>query len=264
VITDEMVGDLLTQTFSVMAEDVPNHPPLSWVDAKAQRSVRSTSTLQRLTSVARRHRGWTFSLALLVGVGGAGAAAAASGAFSSPASHTFKQDLSIPVPAAFGQLPAFNPAKERLEVVDPGPEGTTISVYTYPESSSILCIAAVESKAGKATFPGKPAEKVPVGGCSGGLGNSPPPGTVPPPMDRTYGANGGIWRAPSGELYFVRAGNSPSGATSVELKLSDGTVRSASIRNGWFAIALPYNLAFGFTGTFYGSHGAVVPGIEKG
>jgi hypothetical protein len=166
----------------------------------------------------------------------------------------------MPLPAAFGQIPAFNPKKEKLEVVDPGPEGTTISVWTYPETSSILCIAGVESKPGKRTSPGKPAAKVSVGGCSGSGSGSQPSGTVPPPQDRKYGADGGIWRGYSGQLFFVRAGNAPAGAKSLVVTLSNGKKITAAVRNGWYAFATTYKLAFGLSGTFYLSNGTAIPG----
>jgi hypothetical protein len=264
MITDEMVGDLLTRAFSTVADQVPHTPPLTWIDTKAVRATKPSSLGGKVTSAVRRHRGWTLSIALLAGVGGASAGAAASGVFSSPANHTFKQDYSSPLPAAFGQVPAFNPRKEKLEVVDPGPENTTISVWTYAESSSILCVAGVESKPGERSNPGKPAAKVPVGGCSGGGTGSVPSDTVPPPKDPTYGADGGVWRGYTGQMFFIRAGMAPSGASSVVVTLSNGKKITADVRNGWYAFATTYNLSFGLTGTFYRPNGAAIPGHLAG
>ena len=263
MITNDIVGDLLTRTFSTLSDDVPVVPPLRWAESKAMHHRRSRSPLQRLIAGARRHRGWTFSIALVAGVAGAGAGAAASGVFSSQANSSFRQDYSLPLPAAFGRIPAFDPAKEKLEVVDPGPEGTTISVWTYAESPAILCIAGVESKAGKATFPGKPAEKVPVGGCSGGPDGAPLTGPGGQPAVPTFGADGGIWRAPSGQLFRILAGQAPSGASSVTLVLSNATETHAVVKNRWYAIGLPYSVAFGFTGSFQNADGENVAGVTS-
>jgi len=263
VITDEMIGDVLSRTFTILSDDVPDLPPMTWSDTKEMQARRSPSPIQRVVATARAHKRWTLSIALVAGVAGAGAGAAASGVFSSQANKSFRQDYSRPLPAAFGQIPAFDPSKEKLEVVDPGPEGTTISVWTYPESSSILCVAGVESKAGKATFPGKPGRAVAAGGCSGGP-SGPSKSASSAPSDQSYGTDGGIWRAYSGQLFFVLAGRAPSGASSVRLKLSNGAIRTALVKNQWYAIALPYNTAFGFTGTFYGPDGAAVPGVTSG
>jgi hypothetical protein len=264
VITDEMVGDLLTRTFTVVVDDVPELPPLAWSDARARQVVQNPSRKRALMARARRHKGWTFSIAVAVGVAGAGAGAAATGRFSAPANDTFRQYYKMPLPAAFGQIPAFNSAKEKLEVVDPGPENTTISVWIYPESASLLCVAGVESEPGKATFPGKPARQVPVGGCSGSPLGDEGPATPGPTQNRTYGTFGGIWRGPSGRLYWIVASSAPIGASRVEMKLSDGLVRSAPVMNGWYAIALPDSQAVGYSGTFYGPSGQVVPGQAEG
>lgn len=263
MITDEVMGDILSKTFTVLSNDVPELPPMTWSDSKAMRAQRSPSPVQRLVSAARSHKRWTFSIMLVAGVAGAGAGAAASGVFSPQANKSFSQDYAQPLPAAFGQIPAFDPSKEKLEVVEPGPKGTTISVWTYPESSSILCVAGVESKPGKATFPGKPGRAVPVGGCSGSpSGQS--KGSSSAVSDQIYGADGGIWRAYSGDLFRILAGNAPRGARSIGLTLSNGSIRTVVVKNGWYAIALPYKIAFGFTGTFYGPDGAALRGTTSG
>jgi len=185
-------------------------------------------------------------------------AAAASGVFSSQADRAFRTQYAIPLPAAFGQIPAFNPAKERLEVTDPGPERTTLSVWTYAESADIFCAAVVESNPGKPTFPGKPPEPVPAGGCTGhlpgaseGQAQAPPTGTPP-----HYERFGGFWRGPSGTAYWIVTGSAPNGATRVEFHPAGEAIQSANVRNGWYAFGVPYGQNFGTTGTFYSSSGS--------
>ena len=268
--TDLQVERLVTRTFSALADEVPSLPPLTWSATKHTRQTgpEMSGTVTPITAKTRRGATpWLLSLGLVLGATGAGAAAAA-GVFSSQADHQFRQAYSIPLPPAFGRIPAFNPHKEALEVTDPGPNGTTISVWTYPESPTIQCVAIVESERGEDTFPGKGPGN--AGGCSGGLpspggaATTPPPSTVPP-QDRTYGGDGGIWRSNTGVLYWLVGSTAPSGATRVVLSFSNGSTQSVAIRHGWFAVGYPDSgIPASYTGVFYGSSGQVIPGKAMG
>jgi len=260
--TEQAVIDRLARTFATVAAEVPSTPPTAWVTVRDIKPIPEPAGLERLWNGIRRHKVWTLSLAFVIGAGGAGLAAAASGVFSSQADKAFRTQYAIPLPAAFGQIPAFNPAKERLEVTDPGPEHTTLSVWTYAESADIFCVAVVESNPGKPTFPGKPPERVPAGGCTGhlpgtseGQGQATPSGTTP-----HYGRFGGIWRGSSGTAYWIVAGSAPNGAIRVVLHLPSGSQQSAEVHNGWYAFGVPYGQNFGITGTFYSSSGSALAG----
>jgi hypothetical protein len=268
VSADVLVEDLLAKTFSAVAATVPSTPPTEWSEVRATGS--STAIHDDVASPdaparRRKSRGWILPISLVTGLAGVGAAAAAAtGVFSSRADHVFRGLYSEPAPAAFGRLPSFNPAKEKLEVTDPGPEGTKISVWTYQEST-IQCVAIVESERGKPLSSGKGAGT--PGGCSGGVPN---PGrrtsttTVPAP-DRTYGGDGGTWRSDAGTLYFLVGSSAPADASRVVLTFSGGTVMSAAVQNGWFAVGFPYRLVSeSYSGVFYGPSGHLIPGRAIG
>ena len=205
------------------------------------------------------------SIGVVAGLAGAGtAAAAATGVFDKRATKVFRQFASLPAPATWGQLPGFDPKKEVYELTNPGPDGTTVSLWTYAETADFGCVAIVESRLGEPTFPGKPATGV-SGGCSGSLPEgSAPSTTTPSTATTTYGAYGGVWRSPTGDLDYLLGGSTPPDAARLELTYSDGTSQAVRAHNGWFVTVLPYDLmAGGYTGAFYDSSGRQLPGTES-
>lgn len=253
MLTDEQVIGRLRHTLTAVAEVVPREPRCTWTEAKAVPRPPQMTRRARLADGVRRHRGWTLSIAIVVGAAGAGAGAAASGSFNSAANQSFRADRAIPLPASFGALPAFDPSKERLAVVGAGPEGTTISVWTYPESATILCVAAVESRRGLPTGPHQPGQVLAAGGCSG----SPAAATAPSSPGASYR---GLWRGASGRTYVLVAGSAPPGAAKVLVRLSDGAQLTAHVDHGWFAFGVPDGNPVGYAGTFYARNGSIVPG----
>lgn len=137
------------------------------------------------------------SLSIGVAVAGGGIAAA-SGAFSGQAAHALRQLGSEDGPgqqaakalgaeqaaaAAAGKpLPSAPPASSTtlpplpdldqkvFRVTDPGPEGTTISVWSERTGAETGCLAAVESATGQSADPGSKPPTPTGGGCSGGVG----------------------------------------------------------------------------------------------
>jgi hypothetical protein len=264
---NDQIEERLTTALLAVADRVPIAPPASWAEAKALRSyptAQSEPTSPTMPFYRKRSGRVLISIGIVAGLAGAGtAAAAATGAFSKQATKVFRQFASIPEPASWGRLPGFDPRKEVLELTNPGPEGTTVSMWTYPVTADFECVAIVESKVGKATFPGKPGTGV-SGGCGGGQpGGKPPLTTAPPLTDPTLGAYAGIWRSPAGNLYYLTGGTTPLGASRLELTYSNGTSQSIRTRNGWFVTVVPYSLwVGGFTGVFYDSSGKKLPGTE--
>jgi hypothetical protein len=266
--TDLEVERLLTGTFMAVAEEVPSLPPMTWSEAKHAHQV-SSGPSGTVTSakkgVRRRAAPWLLSVGLMVGGAGAGVAAAA-GVFSSPAAHQLQQISSLPLPVSFGRIPTFDPHKVKLEVTDPGPGGTTISVWTYPESKTIHCLDIVESQRGEDLVPGHG----PAIGASCTQQNVSPSGatstSLPAPQSTyDYGGGGFQWRSNTGALYWLTASRAPTGATRVVLTFVDGTMKSIPVANGWFAVGYadpgnPQN----FNGVFYGSSGQRVTGTAEG
>lgn len=262
MVSDFLIEERLAQTLSTVAEIIPESPPSSWAEAKAMRAMglpgegKTSVTLKNRRKSGRR----LLSIGIVAGLAGAGtAAAAATGAFNSRANQVFKQFASIPEPAAWGRLPAFNPRNEILEVTNPGPEGTTVSAWTYSVTHGFECVAVVDSEAGEPTFPGKGPGV--GGGCSGIPSHSAPTVTAASPQAMTYGADAGLWRSPHGNLYYLTAGKTPEGATRVVLTFANGSTRSVHVGHAWFATGIPYDLFVGgYKGVFYGASGQLLQG----
>ena len=207
------------------------------------------------------------SVGIAVGLVGAGtAAAAATGVFDNRATKVFQGFASIPVPASWGYLPGFNPKKEVLEVTNPGPEGTKVSLWNYQETADLSCTAIVESSVGQPTFPGKKGTGT-AGGCSGSIPTGPttPATALPPPspQDRIYGADAGIWRSPKGDLYYLVGGPTPPSAAHLQLTFSNGSSTSIRVHNGFFVTVIAKNLwDGGYSGAFFAGDGQQLPGKE--
>jgi hypothetical protein len=260
----------LAGTFAALAESVPEAPSMTWADAKRLRAQISLDSpeLPARPSIFRGKSGRTLlSIGIVLSLAGAGtAAAAASGAFDGRATRVFQGFASIPAPASWGYLPGFDSKKEMLEITNAGPEGTTVSLWSYQETQDLICEAIVESNPGQATFPGKPGTGV-AGGCSGSIPSSsttlPSPTPPPPTNNQTYGADAGIWRSPKGALYYLVGGPTPPGATRLRLTFPDGSSETVRAKNGWFATVISQvRFAGGYTGVFFGSDGKQIPGNE--
>jgi hypothetical protein len=267
VSTDQVIEERLTRTFSTLAGSIPARPPINWSEAKEVHSGASRrSHMASITSITRRKSTkWALSIVLVAGLAGTGAAAA-SGVFNSKANEVLHQLYSVPVPASWGRLPAFNPKKEKLAVTDPGPEGTTISVWTYAAPYGWQCLAVVDSKQGEPTFPGKRTGE--GGGCSGSIPGKGPPSptpTLPPGQEQVYGTTSGLWRSPTGKLYYLVGGSAPATATKVVLTFADGSTRSIRVQDKWFGTGISQNLwSRGWSGKFYGPSGEMLPGSVQG
>jgi hypothetical protein len=259
--------DRLTRTFDAIASEIqpgPEDSPLADISLprgrRPRRSVRNRVVL---------------ATGLIGGLALAGTGlAAAAGTFNSRADHAFRQDGAnaplplppdLPAPFTRGTSPSasttqpFDSSKETLEATSPGPDGTSVSAWTYQSSPTSECVAIVESAVGNATAPGKTGTGT-AGGCSG---SSPQPRTGGPGV--IFGEFAGVWRSSSGTLYQLVAGNAPAGSNEVVLALADGTNVNASVTNGWYALAIPYSeWQPGYSGVFYGPSGAQVPGTVMG
>jgi hypothetical protein len=260
----------LTRVFVTLAEAVPDTPATTWAEAKFDRSHRRSvmSEVSAKQSILRRRSGRTLlSIGIAIGLAGVGTGiAAATGVFDNQgATKVFREFASIPAPASWGYLPAFNAKKERLQVTSPGPDGTTVSLWTYQETPTMSCTAIVESNPGEPLFPGKP-ETGTAGGCSGSPPNAKAPAVLPPPpQNRSYGADAGLWRSPKGILYYLVGGPTPAGSAHLELHLANGTTDSIPTRNGWFVAVIGSDLwDRGYIGIFLNGEGQQMPGTEAG
>jgi hypothetical protein len=263
--------DRLSRTFDAIASEIQAGPEdAPFADISLRRGRRPSRSVRNRVVLAT---GLIGGLALA----GTGLAAAA-GTFNSRADHAFRQDSAnaplsppsdLPAPFKRGTSPStsttqpFDPNKETLEATSPGPDGTSVGVWTYQSSPTSECVAIVESAIGDATAPGKSGTGT-AGGCSGSLtpsGTQPQTGT----SSASYHEDSGVWRSSSGTLYQLAAGNAPVESTEVVMTLADGTTVSASVTNGWYVLAIPYSeWAPGYSGVFYGHSGAQIPGTVTG
>lgn len=264
---ESVLEQRIVGTFAALAEFVPDVPAMTWADAKLLRSHGESDPPVKRSRWRGKSGRSLLSIGIAVGLAGAGtAAAAASGVFDSRATKVFQGFASVPEPAAWGYLPGFNPKKEVEEITNPGPEGTTVSLWNYQETPDLSCQAIIESSAGQQLFPGKKGTGT-SGGCSGSIPNGatptsplPPP---PPPQDRVYGADAGLWRSPKGNLYYLVGGQTPPDATRLQITFSDGNIATIRVHNGWFVTAIPKDRwDGGYTGLFFGANSQQILGRE--
>ncbi len=144
--------------------------------------------------------------------------------------------------------------QEIFRVTDPGPEGTTISVWSERTAPQSGCLASVESATGKSADPGAKPPTPDGGGCSGGVG-----GTQAWESTLVYGGDGHIWVSPGGSTYMIVCGEQSAKATRVVFTLNDGTTYQARAVGGFFALGIPYNdFMSGGTQTTYNATGSVI------
>jgi hypothetical protein len=186
------------------------------------------------------------SLSIGVAVAGGAGIATASGAFSGPAAHALQRLASEDGPgqqaaetlraqqaqaaaAATGQRPAppASPSpsttlppppdldQKVFRVTDPGPEGTTISVWSERTGAETGCFVSVESATGQSVDPGFKPPMPTGGGCGGGAGS-------PASVTYVYGMDSHIWVSPSGARYYITAGELSATATRVVFRFDDG------------------------------------------
>ena len=111
---------------------------------------------------------------------------------------------------------------------EPGPDGTTIRVYSQRTGRQNGCLVAIVSTAGLPPSPALPALDH-FGGCSGLVGT---PGTIAVPAppgagedaspSYTYGWSSGTYFAPDGSLYQVMVGQLSPTATRVVVTFGEG------------------------------------------
>lgn len=237
-----------------------------------------------VTAPPRRRRlgrpGMVISVGIGVAVAGGASIAAASGAFSAPAAHALRQltrdgeqaqqairSLRAEQAGAAGQVPtppvASTPSttlpsppdlgQMLFRVTDPGPEGTTIGVWTERTGAETGCLVTVESATGQSADPGYKPPTPTGGGCSGGGGG------LPATVAYTYGMNSHIWVSPSGSRYMITGGELSATATRVVFALGNGVTRTAHAADGFFALGIPYDdYMSGGRVTAYNSSGAVL------
>jgi hypothetical protein len=266
-------SDLETRVSShlrVVADTIPAMPPCPF---SADRTRKAPSRHSR-----RWHLGTSLGLTAALTAGGAGIAAA-SGAFSGPASRTLQQLTSgqgsgsqaaaraaaaaaaasgmaaTPSPSASSATTLPSPSdlgQEVFRVTNPGPEGTTISVWSERTGSESGCLATVESAAGQSADSGSKPPTPAGGSCNGGVG-------IPSSVAYTYGMNSHIWVSPSGATYQIVAGELSEAATRVVFKFDDGTTLDATAVGGFFALGVPNDRYMGGgTVTAYSPSGTVL------
>jgi hypothetical protein len=240
----------LTAAFGELADVIPDSPPSTFQEASAWYAVTldaeapdaETEFWKRGRRWSRRPRSLT---ALVVGgiiaTGGVGTGiAAAAGAFSPSPSvqHTLSQLTKNASGIAGAQSPTPvtqpTPETEHFLVTDPGPEGTTISVWASSPMPGVNCFVAEVSEAGEPTFAGKPPQQ-----DGGGCGGSPDP-TASASATLLTGGGGSIWRSPSGALYMIVSSATVPGTARVTITFADGTTITPAIGSGWFAFGVPY------------------------
>lgn len=224
-------------------------------------------------------RGVVVSVGIGVTVAGGAGIAAASGAFSGPAVHALRQLASeggpaqrairalrteqagagglVPAPLAPSTPSTTLPPPPDLgqpvfRVTDPGPEATTISVWSERTGAETGCVVTVESATGRSADPGYKPPTSTGGSCSGGVG-------LPATATYTYGMGSHIWVSPSGSRYMITGGELSATATRMVFVLDDGVSFAANAAGGFFAIGIPYaDYMSGGSVTAYSSNGSVL------
>jgi hypothetical protein len=265
----------LRDAFAEVAQLIPDSPPTSFHEAKARHAGPTdsgiTSNLSSTESEfwnrqrprwSRRPRSLTaIVVAGVIAAGGVGTGiAAAAGAFSpTPTAQNALEQLSknaardVAGVQPVGPRTAPGPTTEHFLVTDPGPEGTTITVWSSSPTPGMSCFVAEVSEVGESTFPGKPPN--PDGGGCGGAPNAGASASA----TQLTGGGGSIWRSSSGVLYMIESSATVPSTARVVITFADGTTITPAVGNGWFAFGVPYDeWAAGFTQTEYSDSGTAL------
>lgn len=242
--------DRIATALKAVAATVPDHPPTTWVGAEPralrQGRRRWWPSMARLTPWGRLAS--VAGLAIVATGAGVGVAAAA-GAFST--------DLG----SAGGLITSSHSAPgEVTRLVVAGPDGSTLKVVSASSNSHSGCMELVITDPAAAS-----SRTVHEPGACQSVGNP----TVAP--TQTHASPGELkarttWKSPTGTVYAIVYGQAASGATSVADVTGFGTTvaTAVSIRNGWFAIAVPASTFRSSSLVFYGLTGRVVTTQESG
>jgi hypothetical protein len=250
--SSESLEARLVAALHEVVKAMPDRPSRSWEEAK----TRLGDEIDEPPRSASGFRSRTSRLALIVGTGvvaagalGAGIAAA-DGAFNQQANKVLHQVVAgVPVtnpgtsPSPTGTAnslaPPPTPGQERLVLSTPGPEGSTLELWTYTLANGTVCHADVINAAGLPIAAGKPA--LPNDGACGGAGG------------------GHIYRSASGALYWILANTVVPATSTVTMSFGDGTKVEPPVADDWMAVSLPYaEYASGFTQTEYDASGKVL------
>jgi hypothetical protein len=159
-------------------------------------------------------------VAVAIGLGTAAAAGwltpQARHAFDSPAA---RQELRL----RFGATADLSQARERVSA--PGPDGSTMSIWTVPVADRGSCTAILVSKKSAAIPGGNPPSDLP-------LFCDPNPTTV----QRSVRPAALDWASKATRTHYLIYGGQVGSATGVELRLADGDRLIAATGNGYFLL----------------------------
>lgn len=170
------------------------------------------------TSLKRRVRvgGWARKLtvaALVFGVAGVGAGvAAAAGLFST----TVGTELIAPAKGQLSPSGAWTAAHVVTRIIEPGPDGSTISLQTSSSNAHNGCFHLLVTGPTEPA-PGPTAPTGPGIVSCGEVFNAAHPWTTTTPSTTFFGSGTQPWRSPTGTSYVIVYGQAPAGTTSAKL-----------------------------------------------
>ncbi|MGI8666296.1 MAG: hypothetical protein ACR2N4_09735 [Jatrophihabitans sp.] len=182
----------------------------------------------------RRGRRAGVAAIAFVAAGAAGLGSAAAAGWLSPQVHQVfdapaQRQMLIDL---YGSAADLSGARERVSA--PGPDGSTVAVWTVPVGEHQLCSAILVSKK-SAKLPPDSATVLP---------QNVPCQAVAPGADPTFDSQSVLWRSPrTGVTFTLFAGSLGRSASRAQVSLADGAVEHAITGNGFYLLPpLPADL----------------------